>query len=321
MKKKILGILVLLLLITTSCTQQTNLTKTRELMGTIVSITVVDKDTVKAGNSIELAFIEIERINSLMSHYNNQTPVGILNNEGILKNPDTELINILRQSEYYSALSNGAFDITVQPLLELYTTSFQKTGKPPSEKEIKNILNLVNYQNIIIEETSISFDKTGMKITLGGIAKGYAVDKAIEILKANNIESALINAGGDIRTIGNKGKEDWSIALRNPRDDQDYITIINLNNKAVATSGDYERYFVDKTQHHIINPKTGKSALGIISVTILTDKAVDADALATSVFVLGANKGLALIESLSGVEGLLITENKEIIKSKGFEPN
>ncbi|MDP7141140.1 MAG: FAD:protein FMN transferase [Candidatus Woesearchaeota archaeon] len=320
MKKKKLGIIILLLLITTGCVQETNLTKTRELMGTIVSITVIDKDTVKASQSIDLAFTEIERINSLMSHYNNQTQVGILNNEGILKNPDTELINILRQSEYYSALSNGAFDITVQPLLELYTNSFQKTGKPPSEKEIKTTLSLVNYQDILIEETSISFDKTGMRITLGGIAKGYAVDKAIGVLKANNIDSALINAGGDIRAIGNKGKEDWSIALRNPRDEQDYITIINLNNKAVATSGDYERYFVDKSQHHIINPKTGKSALDLISVTILAEKAVDADALATSVFVLGADKGLALIESLSGVEGLLITEEKEVIKSKGFEP-
>ena len=320
MKKKKLGIIILLLLITTGCVQETNLTKTRELMGTIVSITVIDKDTVKASQSIDLAFTEIERINSLMSHYNNQTQVGILNNEGIVKNPDTELINILRQSEYYSALSNGAFDITVQPLLELYTNSFQKTGKPPSEKEIKTTLSLVNYQDILIEETSISFDKTGMRITLGGIAKGYAVDKAIGVLKANNIDSALINAGGDIRAIGNKGKEDWSIALRNPRDEQDYITIINLNNKAVATSGDYERYFVDKSQHHIINPKTGKSALDLISVTILAEKAVDADALATSVFVLGADKGLALIESLSGVEGLLITEEKEVIKSKGFEP-
>jgi len=319
MKKLSLKIIfILFLLVIAGCTQEHKLTKTRELMGTIVSITVIDNDLFKAENSIELAFEEIERINSLMSHYDDESQVGILNDKGFFGDTDNELIYVLRRAEYYSALSEGAFDVTVQPLLELYSESFKEKGKPPSDAEIEDTLKLVDYNDIMIDENRIRL-KEGMKITLGGIAKGYAVDKAIGILEKNEIEHALINAGGDIRAIGNKGKEPWSIALRNPRDEKDYITIINLNNKAVATSGDYERYFIDKSQHHIINPKTGKSALGLISVTIIADKAIDSDALATSVFVLGNKKGLELIESLSGVEGLLITENKEIIRSSGFE--
>tara|TARA_Y100000310_G_scaffold339022_1_gene430398 strand:+ start:25826 stop:26770 length:945 start_codon:yes stop_codon:yes gene_type:complete len=312
MMKKILGILMLLL--ATGCVQEQRLSSTRELMGTIVTITVIGEDSA----AIELAFKEIEKVESLMSRYDPDSQVSALNSEGYIENADTLLINVLRKAEYYSAISNGAFDVTVQPLLELYTESFRRKRKPPSDAEIKETLKLVDYANIMIAGDKVSFSKEGMKITLGGIAKGYAVDRAVEVLKQNGIKHALVNAGGDMRAIGSKGVEDWSIALRNPRDETDYITVIKLNDKAVATSGDYERYFIDKSQHHIINPKTGKSALGLISVTVITDKAIDADALATSVFVLGANKGLELIESLSGVEGLLITEEKEVIRSSGF---
>ena len=303
-----------MLLLATGCVQEQRLSSTRELMGTIVTITVIGEDSA----AIELAFKEIEKVESLMSRYDPDSQVSALNSEGYIENADTLLINVLRKAEYYSAISNGAFDVTVQPLLELYTESFRRKRKPPSDAEIKETLKLVDYANIMIAGDKVSFSKEGMKITLGGIAKGYAVDRAVEVLKQNGIKHALVNAGGDMRAIGSKGVEDWSIALRNPRDETDYITVIKLNDKAVATSGDYERYFIDKSQHHIINPKTGKSALGLISVTVITDKAIDADALATSVFVLGANKGLELIESLSGVEGLLITEEKEVIRSSGF---
>jgi len=122
-----------------------------------------------------------------------------------------------------------------------------------------------------------------------------------------------------MRAIGNKGEENWQIALQNPRNKNEFLTVIPLNNTAVATSGDYERYFDDsKKFHHIVNPKTGYSALELMSVTIITEKAIDADALATSVFVMGKEKGLELIESLDNVEGLIITQEKEIIKSNGF---
>ena len=207
----------------------------------------------------------------------------------------------------------------MQPILDLYTHTFQELNRSPTDNEIKETLKTVGYENIFIKNKYAEL-KPNTKITLGGIAKGYIIDKAIEVLKNNNINHALVNAGGDMRAIGNKGKDNWQIALQNPRDKKDSITTIQLNNKAVATSGDYERYFDDNFKfHHIVDPRTGYSATELISVTILTDKAIDADALATSVFVLGKEKGLELIENLENTEGLIITSEKEIIKSSGFD--
>jgi thiamine biosynthesis lipoprotein len=220
---------------------------------------------------------------------------------------------------YYGELSNGSFDITVQPILDLYKYSFENFGRPPKEEDIKDTLDLVDYRYVLIKDDLIILRKEGMKVTLGGIAKGYAIDRAVDVLKRYEIKHALVNAGGDMRAIGSKGDEDWRIALQNPRNKDEYITIIPLDNKAVATSGDYERYYDEnKSFHHIVDPRTGYSAAELISVTIVADKAMDADAIATSVYVLGKEKGMELIERLDGVEGLAITKDKEIVRSSGF---
>jgi len=155
---------------------------------------------------------------------------------------------------------------------------------------------------------------------LGGIAKGYAVDRAIEILKEKGIKNALVNAGGDMQTIGKKyGNMQWGIALANPRNTNEFITAFPISNKAIVTSGDYERFFDEnKSFHHIVDPNTGYSATELISVTILADNAFDADAISTAVFVLGKEKGLDLIESLNNTEALIITNNKEIFTSSGL---
>ena len=320
MIKKTFIVFFLCLLITGCKEELIKTTETKELLGTIVTITVMSYDEDKAKNSINLAFDEIERIDSLLSIYKNDSQVFLLNKNGFLNNASYELIYNLKKANYFSKLSNGAFDISVQPILELYTKSFSENKRPPTGQEINGTLRLVNYKNIIINKNNIEFKNKNMKITLGGIAKGYAVDKAIEVLEKNGIKNALVNAGGDIRTIGKKNKEDWTIALENPRNKEEYIAIINLNNKSIATSGDYERYFDEKKEfHHIVNPKTGYSATELISVTIIADKAIDADALSTSVFVLGMDDGLMLIERLRDVEGLIITNEKEIIKSSGFD--
>jgi len=318
--KKIIFILIISLVII-GC--QKSLPKTeisRELMGTKVTITVYNDDKDKAKEVIELAFNEIKRIDSLLSNYKNDSEVSLLNRNGFIEEPSNDMLYNVKKSLRYSELSEGAFDITVQPLLDLYKDSFENKKRAPTDNEIKETLELVNFENIVIEFKKIRFEKKGIKITLGGIAKGYAVDKAIDVLKKNDIKHALVNAGGDLRAIGNKGKKNWSIALANPRNKREYVALIELNNKSVATSGDYERYFdEDKKFHHIVNPKTGYSADELISVTIITDKAVDADALATSVLVLSKEKGLELIEKLENVEGLIITKEKEIIKSSGFK--
>ncbi|MBW2980348.1 FAD:protein FMN transferase [Candidatus Woesearchaeota archaeon] len=294
-------------------------TETRELMGTSVKITVLDRDKDKSIQAVNDAFSEIEVIENILSIYKDNSEVYMLNEKGFLNDADNELIYLLIRSRDYSELSDGAFDITVQPILDLYKKSFETKKRAPTEAEIKETLKLVDYEDIITRDNDIRLRKN-MKITLGGIAKGHTIDRVIDILKGYDIEHALVNAGGDIRVLGKKdGTKDWSIALRNPRNKDQYISIIKLNNKSVATSGDYERYFDDdKKFHHIVDPRTGYSATELISVTIIADTALEADALATSVFVLGPEKGLELIESLENVEGLLITSEKEIIKSSGF---
>ncbi len=288
-------------------------------MGTFVTITVYHEDQELAQQAINEAYNEIIRIDSLLSSYKENSEVSFLNKDKYINSPSKDLLINLEKSNYYSEISQGSFDITVQPILDLYKTSFAENNKPPTEEEIKTTLELINYKDLTIGKSKIEL-KENMKVTLGGIAKGYVIDKAIETLQKNNIQHALVNAGGDMRAIGKKPTNNWQIALENPRDKSQYITILNINNKAVATSGDYERYFdPEKKFHHIINPNTGYSATELISVTIITDKAIDADALATSVFVLGKEEGLKLIETLDNVKGLLITKDRDIIKSSGFE--
>lgn len=311
-------ILLLAILVISGCSIK-EIKETRILLGTEVTITVLHSNPSYAKSAINLAFNEIARIEELLSHTKNNSELYKLNKNGYVENISLDFLKIIKKSFYYSNLTNGAFDITVQPILDLYKKTF-KQGRAPTREEIEEVLKLVNYEDVILHHRNVSFRKKGMKITLGGIAKGYAIDKAITALKKLGIKHALIDAGGDIRALGDKNGKPWRIALENPRNKREYITIINLKDKAIATSGDYERYFDEKKKfHHIINPKTGYSATELISVTIITDKAIDADALATAVFVLGPEQGLKLIESLSNVEGLLITSNKKIIKTSGFK--
>ena len=316
--KKIL-ILFLIVVLISGCSELKKAEKTKELMGTIVKITVYDADEEKAEEAINAAFDEIERIDGLLSNYKNDSEVSILNREGFVADVSDDFMVNLKKSLFYADISEGAFDITVQPILDLYTDSFENKKRAPTGEEINKTLKLVGYENIHIKYRNISFLKHGMKITLGGIAKGYAIDKTIEVLVEKGIDHALVDAGGDMRAVGDKGGEEWMIALENPRNKKDYITIIKLSDRSIATSGDYERYFdPERKFHHIVNPKTGYSATELISVTIIADKAIDADAIATAVFVLGPDEGLQLIEELENVEGLLITANREIVKSSGF---
>jgi thiamine biosynthesis lipoprotein len=311
-------ITLFLIILLTGCTSLKKTEQTQELMGTFVTITVYDEEN--AEDSIEKAFNEIKRIDNLLSEYKDSSEVSKLNKQSYLTKPSEELIYNLERSIYYGNLTDGSFDITVKPILDLYSISFEEYGEPPTDRRIKTTLLYVDYSKIRInKKNNVIVLSDSMKITLGGITKGYAIDKAIEVLKREGVKHALVNAGGDMRAIGSKPKESWNIALQNPRNKKELITTIPLNNTAVATSGDYERYYDDEKKfHHIVNPKTGYSATELISVTIIADNAMDADALATSVFVMGTENGLELIESLDNVEGLIITKEKEIIKSSGF---
>jgi len=225
----------------------------------------------------------------------------------------------------YSEITYGCFDITVQPLLDLWQyvpdveKQFWELEKSEQQSAIDTAMKLIGRERIVIDGNSISL-KEGSKITLGGIAKGYAADEALEILKNLGIEHALVNAGGDIRTLGTKpGGESWGIALVNPDDTTQSLADFGVKGQAVTTSGNYERYFnPEKTAHHIINPKTGFSANECISVTIIAESGTRADALATGVFVLGPEDGMTLVEQLDKVEVLIIDIDRNIYHSSGL---
>ncbi|MEA2038097.1 MAG: FAD:protein FMN transferase [Nanoarchaeota archaeon] len=312
-------ILLLVSLLIAGCTVPSDKTEqTKEYMGTFVTITVYGEEEAKANEAINKAYREIERIEGLLSNYKNDSEIYLLNSDRVINDASNELVYIISKSLKYGDLSDGAFDITVQPILDLYATSFEELKRPPTDDEIKETKKLVGYEKIYLKNKQVEL-KENMKITLGGIAKGYIIDKAIDILSKEGISNALVNAGGDVRAIGSKGNDNWKIALQNPRDEKDFITTISVNDTAVCTSGDYERYFDDdKKFHHIVDPRTGHSATELISVTIISKKAIDCDALATSVFVLGKTEGLELIQRFKDVEGLIITKDKEIVKSRGF---
>lgn len=298
--------------------------ETRSIMGTTVTIEVLDTNETHAVESVDRAFNEIYHVDELMSSYKSDSQLSILNRQGHLDDADPDFIYVLKRSKYYSGISDGAFDITIKPILDLWSSKYSPGGTymPPTTDEINKTLQLVDYSGITIEEGikgSISL-RSNMSVILGGIAKGYSVDRAIESLKFDDITNGFVNAGGDGRFIGlNDKSTPWNIGLQNPDKSEEAVTRMAISNMAVATSGNYERYFSDAAKvSHISDPRTGYSAQELISVTVIANTAMDADALATAVFVLGEDEGIEMIEGLDGVECLIITDDKRIIRSSGF---
>jgi len=223
---------------------------------------------------------------------------------------------------YYHRISNGLFDITVKPVLDLFAKSFKGPKKGlPNEQEITELLELVDAKRVSLSGKTISFKEDGMGITLDGIAKGFIVDKAVEKLRKRGVKHALLNAGGDIRTIGDKGNNTpWKIAIQDPLKHGNYPALIAITNRSIATSGNYEVFFdKEKVFHHIVNPKTGLSPLTNASVSVQAPTAMEADALSTTLFILDPARATRLINSRPYCECLIVTRNQEKIKSTGWQ--
>jgi len=243
-----------------------------------------------------------------------------LNQDGYLETPSDDLLKLISMSLDYYHLTEGSFDITIQPLLELWQGGLWKESKEVQQSRIDETLGLVGSDKIAIEDSRIYFKTEGMSITLGGIAKGYAVDEALEVLRGMGVKYALIDAGGDMGTINSKPDgELWNVALVNPDDTSQSLANFEVSDKSVATSGNYARFFnPEKTAHHIINPKTGYSAPECISVTVIAGSPTEVDALSTSVFVMGPEDGMRLVESLDDVECLIVDADRAIHRSSGL---
>ncbi len=280
----------------------------RDVLGTFVTITIVHPDVDEGISALRAGFDEIHRIHHLMNGHQESSEVGVLNRDGYCDDVSDDTKRVIRRANSFSEISEGSFDITVLPILKVWEENTRK-NRIPTDWEISRKLELVNYRDIVIEDKKISFKKAGMGVTLAGIAKGYAVDKAIEVLNRGNIRHALVNAGGDIRVMGGKGEDiPWRIAIRDPRNATRIVTTVELYDQAIATSGTYRRSFND-----IINPMAGRPAQGVLSSTIIAKEAMDADILATCMFILEAEKGRELKGKLDGVKAFVIRDDGTIL--------
>jgi FAD:protein FMN transferase len=286
--------------------------KDKILMDTLVTITVVSDSEDTAEKAINAAFSEIEYLEKLSNHYSPDSEITRINKKAGISEVKVshDILKLLEKALYVSEKTEGAFDITIGPVIALY--DFYKKIKPEDDM-IKKNLSLVNYRDIIInrDRSTVFLKKKGMLIDLGGIAKGYAADKAAETLKKQGVRSGLVAVAGDIKAFGLKpdGKP-WKIGIRNPeaRDkEDDILATIELEDMAISTSGDYERFFISggKKYHHLLNPKTGLPAQECRSVSIITKEGAFTDAFATGIFILGPEQGLKVFEKL-GFEGMII---------------
>lgn len=278
--------------------------ETRVLMGTFVKVVSPDK------RAPGIVFNEIGRIEKLLSKYNPQSEVSKLNESGYLK-ASPETFYIINKAKEYCFATNGAFDITIEPLMRLWGLT-NKQYTIPKDEQIKETLKLIGSDKIILHDKNnvIQFTLSGMKIDLGAIAKGYALDCAANKLREARVTSCLINAGGQAYCLGNYFSKPWSVGIKDPNSNRPIGTLW-LTNKSVSTSGNYRQYFLkDKKRYgHILDPRLGVPIDSkIASVTVISDQALCADALSTAVFVLGEKEGRLLEKRFKGVSIIIVEE-------------
>jgi thiamine biosynthesis lipoprotein len=294
------------------------LKETRVLMGTIINLAVVAHSQSDAEHAIEATFTELERQIAIFDHRSSDSPVTILNREGVLFDPTTEFLEVLEQASIVSGMTNGAFDVTVKPLIDLYQ---QSQPDLPGEEEVQGALGLVDYRKLAVSTEKVHCTQPGMQITLDGIAKGFIVDAGVAQLRQLGYDNIFVEAGGDLMASGLKeGEIPWRVGVQSPREGRGVILAsFSVRDQAVATSGDYMQYFSqDKSHHHILDPRTGYSAPYIASTTVLAPNCMIADAVATALMVLEPSEGIRILNQTPDVEGMLITKSMEEIKSAGF---
>lgn len=298
-------------------------TNEQAIMGTVIRTELWSDDPLTAAEAIRLVNEEMHRIDRSMSTYKPDSEISRINRDAA-KNPVTisaELLELIARGIEMSRLTHGAFDITYASVGQLYDF---RAGVRPDEKQIAATLPAINYQFVELDlvERTVFFARQGVRIDLGGIAKGYAVERGAGILRAQGIAHGLVSAGGDSRVLGDRRGAPWIVGVRDPRNSDRVVARLPLIDEAISTSGDYERFFEEDgvRYHHIISPATGHSASEVRSVTIIGPDATMTDGLATSVFVMGVDNGLQLIDSLDDFEAVIVDQHGRLHRSGGFLP-
>lgn len=287
--------------------------ETHYLMGTIVNFNIIAIDEDQGREAIRKTVTEMERLIAIFDHRKAGTALRKLNQDGVLNNAPAELLETIRQSLELGSLSQGAFDITVLPIVEAFKAGLSDTT---------HLKNIVDYRQVLVTGNTIHFARPGMSITLDGIAKGRIVDGGVGVLKNMGFYNVLVEAGGDMMAASSVTEgQSWNIAISNPRpsDGQQFIASFSVKDKAVTTSGDYLNYFSsDYSRHHIIDPRTSQSPSELSSATVIASSASEADALSTTLMVMGAQKGLDFIQRLPDVQALVVTRDLVIYKTANF---
>lgn len=295
------------------------------IMGTriFVELWAEDKDKQRGEQAIDAVMDEMRHIDETMSVYKPTSEVSKVNalaaTQPVKISP--ELFKLLTTALEYSRITEGAFDITYASVGYMYDF---RERKRPTEQQIQSALPAVNYQHVLLDAatSTVRFSQPGVRIDLGGIAKGYSVDCGIEILRERGFTHALVNAGGDSRVLGDRFGKPWIIGIRHPDHPDQVITRVPLTDSAFSTSGDYERYFDEDgvRYHHIIDPHTGHSASKVRSATIIAPTATRTDGLSKTAFVLGPDEAMKIYNRLDDVDAILVTPDGRILYSKGLEP-
>lgn len=295
--------------------------RTKLAMGSFVAITAIHSSRDQAEQAIGLAFEEIDRLAKLLSRHDSATPVSHLNQTGSLLGAPLEVLEVVSRSLVLHRETNGAFDITVKPILDLYQERFAK-GATPNEAEIKALLSQVGSEHLRYQGGNITLARQGMGITLDGIAPGYIVDRASEVLSRHGVTNHLINCSGDIRVSGTAAKgKPWTVAIQDPAKSKAYPQVVRLTSGAISTSGDYELFYDrEKMFHHIVNSQTGHSPVALTSVTVTAPSVMEADALATALCVMEPAQGLALINRLPGCASFQLGRDGSSRRSATWHP-
>jgi FAD:protein FMN transferase len=305
-------VLILMLLCSIACNRKELAEKTFYPMGGLpFTVKAYDIPANVFDDSMVAIEAETERLETIFSNHREDSEIGVINRVGSGKASE-ELIRLVRLASKISAETDGSFDITIGPLLALWKFGEQE-NRFPSDDELKQRTEMVDWRQVATSSRgTITLKRTNMSIDLGGIAKGFMADSAAQYLKSQGIKRGIVDAGGDLVLFNSVGEEPFKVGLRDPLDPDRHFAVMELDSGAVVTSGCYERFIEiqDTKVCHILDPRTGKPADGLLSVTIVAEEAATADALATGIVVLGLKRGQALVNSLPGVEGVLIWQGE-----------